>query len=297
MAEIERAFKKSYFICKEHPAIFLPYLIKEILKFFLLILLAFSVLLTLGIDVSSASSFNLENEKELSLFLLHLKSALTHGSIFFILFGIAAVALLWIAVDSAGEGATINYAKQIIKNEKPSVFEGARKYAFPLAGYALFISLLNALAVLVFLLLIFLFYLLVPGIALFFSFFMVFLLIIVLIVLNIGAIFSRQFIAGRERGIVSGFRESVGFVFSNLFSVFIYIIAAVFIIGAFALGTSIASFLSELVFSFAPFLSAFASFAIFIFSFLIGAAISTYLETVKTALVLEGEAGERKVEA
>lgn len=294
MAEIEKAFKKSYSVCKEHPAVFLPYILRGILNFFIVILLAFSILLTLGIDISSLSSFNLENERELSLFLAYLKPAFTPGAVFFILFGIIVAVLLVLIISSAAEGATINYAKQIIKSEsKLSLFEGAKKYAFSLFGYTLFISLLNATIAIVFLLFIVLFSFLIPAAAVLLSFFMVFLLIIVLIILNIGAIFSPQFIVGEDKGIVSGFRESVGFVFSNIFSVFLYIVVAIFAIVAFAVSAGVLSFLSE-VFNFLPFLKAFASFIVQIFSFLAGAALSAYFETAKTALVLERTADENK---
>lgn len=293
MAELEKAFKKSYNICREHPAVFLPYILRGILNIFIAILLVFSIILTLGIDVSSLSSFNLENERELSLFLAYLKSALTPGAVFFILFGAVVAVLLFVLVNSAAEGATINYAKQIIKNEgKPSIPEGAKKYTFSLFGYTLFISLLNLFVALVFLLFIVLLSLLIPAAAVFLSFFTVFLLIFALAVLNLGAIFSPQFIVGEDRGVVSGFRESLSFVLSNFFSVFLYIVVAVFAFGAFAISAGVLSFLSEAVFNFAPFLKAFTSFIMQIFSFLAGAALTTYFDAAKTALVLERAAGE-----
>jgi|GEM_PF-5732737 len=283
MAEIEKAFKKSYAVCSGHPSIFLPYILGNILSLFLVIFLFFSIILTLGIDLSSIDSLT-----EAELYLL-LKNALTPGTIFFILFGVLAAIIVGAVINAAARGATVYYARQIIKNaeEQPKLFEGAKKYALSLFGFSVFMFFINAAAVSVFLVLVVLSSAAGGFVSAALAILLIFLLAVSLVVVNAGAIFSPQFIAGEDKGIISGLKESFGFVFSNLFSVFVYVIVSIFVIAAFAISTGIVSFIAEQVFKFIPFLKEFSAFLINILAFVAGAAISAYLETVKTAFVLE----------
>lgn len=287
--DMGRIFSQSFHVYMRNLKIGAPFFVEYLLDMVAVVLFAFSVVLALSATLLSYRTM----EPEAALYQL-----LTGGIPDFRFLGaLVFLSLLmvtfFLVIKGAARAATIAMACQAIGGQGADFargIEGARKHGLAILGFLILLALLMGAA---------LFLPLFPVIIIGFAgatgettgAFLTIFGILGSAVLALGVylftLFVPQEIVVRKTGVLSGIRESVEFVYSHLVDVIEYGMAAL-AISLVVLFVVPNLFLPITLFSDSLFLNTALEILQALLSILATILLNGYLETVKTAMVMEG---------
>ncbi|MFQ5800755.1 MAG: hypothetical protein ACE5HH_03420 [Candidatus Hydrothermarchaeales archaeon] len=287
MVSVEGALGDSLSLYKRNPIFIIPHLVESILTFAVLLSVAVTIILAIGVHVADVAL------SDPQLLVSQIEGAglgLLAVIILTILFGVFLISL----IKAGALAGVVGMAQRGFKGEKVSwsvAIENAKKHALNI-----FLFWIVAGLILVFLFVgIFIpaFFAAVIGLseslAVALAFLALFVALILALAFYVSIMFTPQYIVVGSTGIVGSMKESVDFVRRNIGAVLIYIVVVVVFSFFFFSFFGILSLVSDLFSRSSRFLGASLEIFLNLLSIVVSLVVAPYFEMVKTKMITEQE--------